>query len=433
MKFRSFIYPLIFFVLSGSSAYAITMKESIDSAYKNNPQLISAQKMLNASEARLGQARSFLMPNISVSGAAGQIYQQPYSIVIGTTEFSTTPDQAADVSTYAFTLNQLIYNGGAINGMAMAYYQYESAKEGLRKTRQEVAYEVASGYYGVIKAEKAHSIMDDSEKSMKRYVDQMQVFYDAGLATKADVLRLQTELESARQQEILARSAEKISRLSFNSLLGLPLSTEAEPTIETVVSSKEVPSLDKLLETAYKQRPDWLSFKLLEQTADAGLNIAYSGYLPTIAVSGSYGYTNTAYKDFSGSNSNLLSWKAVVSGSWTLFDGLNTSNKVEEAYNELQAIRAEKQTLSDAVALDVTSNYYEFVSTFERVDSAMAAEDMARKMMRLAEMNFDQRVYTSTQLLDAQTAYHKAQLDLLSAQYDLELAKAKLDKAVGID
>jgi outer membrane protein len=430
---RSYIYIAIILLVFSAQTFAITMKESVDAAFNNNPQLLSAQKKLNASEARLGQARSYLMPTIAVTGATGQSYQQPMSILIGTSEFSTTPDKAADISTYSLTLSQMLYNGGAINGMAIAYYSFLSSKEDLRRTKQDVAYKVASGYYGVINAEKAHSILQDSVKSLKRYVAQMNVFYDADMATKADVLRVQTQLESTRQQEILAKSAEQVSRLSFNSLLGMPLTSETEPITEEAVSSRELPSLDKLLDIAYLQRPDWISFKLAEQTADAGLSVAYTGYLPTLALSGSYGRTVSSYADYPESDSNLLSWRALLTGSWTLFDGLNTSNKVEEAYNNLQALRADKQTLSDAIALDVTSTYYELMSTYERIEAARSAEDMARKMMRFAEMNFDQRIYTSTQLLDSQTTYHKAQSDLLSAQYDLELAKAKLDKAVGID
>ncbi len=436
MKRSSLITALLISVTFAAPAMPISLQESVNMALNNNPQLLSAQKKLNASEARLGQARSYLLPSLSVAGSAGKTYQQPQEIIVpGFGTFSTAPDEPNDISTYSFTLSQMLYNGGAINGLAIAYYSYSSAKEDLRNAIQDAAYRVASAYYGLINAEKAHDISSDMVKSLHKYVEQANVLYDADLVTKADVLRVQTQLESAKQQEILARKGEMLARLSLNSMLGLPLTTETTPVIDDKTASVESLSLPLLLDTAYKQRPDWLSYKLAEQTANALLSVSYSGYMPNFALVGTYGRTIISYEksedeDF---NTNLLSWRALISGSWTLFDGLNTPNKVAESQANLDALRADGKTLSDAIALDVTSDYYELLSTHERVDAARSAEDMARKMMRLAEMNFSQRIYTSVQLLDSQTAYHEAQLELLSAIYDMELARAKLDKAVGKD
>jgi outer membrane protein len=165
------------------------------------------------------------------------------------------------------------------------------------------------------------------------------------------------------------------------------------------------------------------------------VSVSYSGYMPSFALVGSYGKTIISYEDKADQdlNSNLLSWRALITGSWTLFDGMDTPNKVAESQANLDALRADGKTLSDAIELDVTSDYYELLSSYERVEAARTAEDMARKMMRFAELNFSQRIYTSVQLLDSQNAYHVAQLDLLSAIYDMELAKAKLNKAVGQD
>jgi outer membrane protein TolC len=429
MKRAPLIIAFIISAISASPALPITLQQGLDMALKSSPQIISAQKKLNASEARLGQARSYVLPNISASGSAGRTYQQPVELnVPGFGEISTAPDSPTDVSSYTFTLNQMIYNGGAINGMAIAYYSYLSSKEDLRRAKQDAAYKVESSYYLMINAEKAHNISVDMVKSLNKYVEQIKVLYDSDFVTKADVLRVQTQLESAKQTEISARKGEKLAMLSLNSILGLPLTSETVPVIDEKESSREPLSLDSLLNAAYQQRPDWISYKLAEQSADAGLSIAYSGYLPSFAIVGTYGrnivkYPNDADQD---SNSNLLSWRALVSGSWTLFDGLDTPNKVAEAQANLDALKADGMTLRDAVALDVTSNYYELLSAFERVEEARTAEDMARKMMRLAEMNF-------SQLLDAQTAYHEAQLELLSALYDLELAKAGLNKAIGKD
>ncbi|MCX5726347.1 MAG: TolC family protein, partial [Candidatus Saganbacteria bacterium] len=240
--------------------------------------------------------------------------------------------------------------------------------------------------------------------------------------------------ESAKQYEILARSGVRIAKISMNSVLGLPLTSETTVVIQERKNNEKIPQINDLLKTAYENRPDWISFKLAEQTADAGINVAYSGFLPTFTLSGSYGRNIVKYpEEYQDSNSNLLSWKALITGSWTLFDGLNTPNKVYEAQANLDYTKAQGKIMNDAVALDVTSTYYELTSNIERAASARSAEEMSRKMMKLAEMNFEQKIYSTIQLMDAQTVYQKARTDMIAAENDLELSKIKLSRSVGKD
>ena len=105
----------------------------------------------------------------------------------------------------------------------------------------------------------------------------------------------------------------------------------------------------------------------------------------------------------------------------------------EEGDANLVAMQADISSMKDGIAVEVTSAYYDLQAEKKRVDAASGAQDMAKKLLHFAELNYNAHIGTSLQVLDAETAFHKAEMDQVSAQYDLELAKAKLNKAIGAE
>jgi outer membrane protein len=404
-------------------AHALTLSESIDQALKSNPQVIASEKRVGMADAQLGQTRSQFFPSISLDASLGKAYSEP---VMG-----STPDEAADLTTYTFTLRQLLFAGtGPFNAAAMSYYNHLIAKEDLKRTKADIAYRVAEAYYNVIRSAKAHDLATERVDTLKRYARQSQIFYDSNLLTQADVLRVETELASAKQAEIQAESGEKISRISFNSLLGVELSSAEELSTNEAVSRDRAPSAEALLDLAYANRPEWISIKLAEEVASNGVPLAYSGYFPTIALIGSTGKTVPEYPE-AELKYDLDSWTALISASWLLFDGFNTPNKVYEANANLEAIRADQAVVKDSIAVEVTSAFYELESARRRAEAAGDARDLARRMLHFAELNYSAHIGTSLQVLDAEQALHKAENDLLSAEYDMKLAGARLEKVAG--
>jgi len=56
---------------------ALTLKESVDLALKNNPSVRSYQKKYDAAQARLSQAVGSFLPTIKADGTIGRSYSAP--------------------------------------------------------------------------------------------------------------------------------------------------------------------------------------------------------------------------------------------------------------------------------------------------------------------------------------------------------------------
>jgi len=311
----------------------------------------------------------------------------------------------------------------------MANAGYYVAYEDLRKAQNEVLYNVSSAYYQVLKAEKNLALVKENMGILEKHLKQVEIFQQAGLVTKADVLRVETELANLKQAEIQARNGLRLAKLAFNNLLGRGL-TEEVNLVEVPEKPEKEWELNDLLALAYEYHPEWRAFKLGKQISEDSLALAYGNYFPNLALVASTGKTITEYPS-AGTKYDLDSWRVMLAGSWNIFDGLETQSRVYEAHANLAAMQAQEALLKNAIALEVNSAYFNLESAKERVKAAEAAEDLARRTLRLAEANFSANIGTSLSVLDAEAALHKAENDLWTAKYEVELAKVRLNKAIG--
>jgi outer membrane protein TolC len=437
-----FLLLVILFILSLTNlSFAenkpLTLDDSLAIAFKNSPQIISAREKLKAASAKLGQAVSLALPHLGAEAAYGRNYQQPVKTQIDIPgmppmQFSSSPDEIAKITSYSATLKQNVFTGGKIwLAIEAADAADKLAREDLRKAEAELTYNVTEAYFNVIKARKILERTRETLASLKKYHRQMEIFYRAGLATKAEVLRVEAELAGMRTAEIQAGSGLQLALVVLNSLLGKNLSDEVTlaPQNFFILPGKNF-TLDELLKIAYEKRPEWRAFLLGKKIAGSAVGYAFSGYLPNVALMGSIGKSVTDYST-AGKKYDLDNWRVVLAASWNIFDGLETPFKVAEAQANLAAVKAQEQIIKDALNLEVTSAFTSWLAAQEKLAAAQIAEDLARRAYRFALVNFNAHISTNLALLDAQIAWHQAQTNLCTAQFDLEISRVRLNKAVG--
>ncbi|MDD5594318.1 MAG: TolC family protein, partial [Candidatus Margulisbacteria bacterium] len=224
----------------------------------------------------------------------------------------------------------------------------------------------------------------------------------------------------------------RLTKLAFETLLGQKLKPGEEPSESKLTESPSVElNPDTVLNTAYASRPEWKQFELGLKAAESAVNLSYSGFLPSIAYQYSIGRNISNYPSTPASNTNLENWRSLLVASWNIFDGFNTPQQVKEAYSNLGAARAQAQQIKDGIGLEVNSAYLNLTSSADKIAASQVAADLAAKTLQTAEINYRAQILSEQQYLDVHTANLSAQLALWSAKYDYEVAKAKLNKAVG--
>lgn len=436
MKKTLFLAPLfllMFFAPAYPDDTSLNLSKSVDIAMSTSPTMMEAKEKLRASDARLGQAFGSILPNISLSANIGNTYQQIQKIQIGTISAEMGTDEIAVTSGYTLTLIQPLFTGGKLSSaLDIARASYDAEKKNFRASQRGLTYDVLSVYYGVLRAQKLADLAKESLDLAKAHLAQVRAMYSAGITTKADVLRSEVQVSNSEQGYTKAKNGFELSKDAFNNTLGRGLEepvTIAEKEFLSEPVTKE--AYNKLVGMAMKNKPEWLSFELVKLISEKNVNIAYGNYWPSVMLVGTSGNVKRDYPTYIDTDQN--SWTAMAQASWTLFDGLSTSAKVNEADANYKANLASEIKIRNGVLLEVKDASLNIDSAMEVLSSAKKEVASAVENYQIAEQKYKNGVGSNLEVIDAQVARTQAKTNLYQAQFDLQIAKAKVNKAVGID
>jgi outer membrane protein len=434
--FVFFTFYFLLFILQGHAA-ALTLPQSLDIALANNPAVVAALYKVRVAEAKRGEAFSNFLPHVSATASAGKNFIE-YPVIIlpaqlGGGSFASGPDEAANANSYQLTVNQTLFTGGKLLvGQTIAEINYQIAWQDYLRSLSETGLNVVSSYYDYLKAKKSLEVIDASLDNLNRNLQQTQVFYDAGIGSNIDLWRVKTQVANVKIAQLQARNGLRLARLAFETNLGKKLKQDDAPAEAELVSGPVINlDQDQVLKTAYDNRPEWKQFELGLTAADKAVGLSYSNFLPNLALQYSIGRSIAEYPNNPASDSNLENWRCLLVGSWNIFDGFNTPMQIKESYASLDAAKAQARQIKDCIALEVNSAYLNLASAVDKIAASRIAADLAGKTLQMAEVNYKAQILTEQQYLDAHTADQAAQLALWSSKYDYEVAKAKLNKAVG--
>lgn len=435
------VHVLLFLAVLSSSCFSgqvITLDKAINSALKNNEQVVVAQKKTEAAQAKVSQAFSGYLPSLSLSANLARNFSSPIISEFKVGDIDTDVvfgfSEPSDVKSWQASLNLNLFTFGKLeNALLIALDGAHAEKEEYRKTKQEVIYGTTSSYYNVIKAAKMLEYAQESVDMAQAHVDQVSAMLNVGMAVKSDLLRSQVALLTAKQSLIKARNSLELAKASFNSVTGRQLEEQVD------VADADFDSFDKsenrtyvqLLKDAYDYRPDWKQAKYSLSISEKNLNISKSNWLPSVAAQANYGWNNTNYS-LAQINYDQTNWSVAAAASWKIFDGFDTQSKIKEASAGLDWTRATLELARKSVELDVKQSYLNYVSSKDVIETAEKALESAIENHEAARLRYENGLATNIEVLDAQVSLTKAETDLLSAQFDLCLARAQIRKASGV-
>lgn len=333
----------------------------------------------------------------------------------------------------AVTLTQPVYMGGKIVALnKMAGYAEQLAKDLHAAARQDVIYAVDAAYWQVVS-------LSAKQKLAVAYVDllnsldhNVQLMVDEGVATKSDKLTVDVKLNEAQIDLTKVENGLVLSRMLLAELCGLPVDTDIrviDESVNNVTPSEEIASSYNM-EEVYRARHDVHALEMLTDITEQQKNVAVSSMLPNVALIGSYSFSNPNMFDgfkkrFNGAFSVGVMVKIPV---WHW--GGN--------YNKVRAARAEKNvaelTLSDAkekIALQVSQASFKAREAMKTYLMTIANEAKASENLYNAQTGFSEGVLTTDNVLEAQTAWLKANSEKIDAMIDVELCDTYLTKVLG--
>src|SRR5438552_956510 len=407
----------------------LSLLEALRLALQQNQQLKVAAFEVAVARAQLAQARAggAIQGNVQASYARTQ---EGVSVTIPTNSSAdsiTIPAPAPNIYDARLVLQYPLYSGGGVEAqIAMAEANLKGAEATFERIRQQIIFTIRQAYYQLLLAQAA---LDSANHSVTQAAENLRVArarVASGVSPKFDEVQADVALATARQTQVRARNGLAQGMQALNGLLNLPLETPLTPTNPFMVAVVETP-LDRLVSQGLETRPELAEVRARQAAAQAGIQLAESGARLNLGLSGAFDYSNTS--GFGPGPQLSSTWSVALAATLNVSDGGLTKDRVDEARQRLEQLKAAEVQQRQVIELDVRQSYLNLQSAREELTGADALQAQAAEALRIANVRFAAGVGTSLEVLSAQAASSQAEVAKAQAFFTYNVARAALVRA----
>ncbi len=412
---------------------AISMSEAIDRGLKANLGLLSSQTASEEVRAQRLKALAGLLPKIN-----GQLSMTEQQLNLQALGFNITIPPSAGFSIpkivppYSYqgalaNVNIPLFDYSAISNFRSSRESLKASALAVKNARDLVVQAVGNAYLQII-AEDARITATQAEiKADQAVLDNASRRHDAGTAIGIDVLRSQVELKQRQQQLVAVQNQYEKDKLTLARIIGLPTGQAFNVADPSVSIPLEAVSLKDALDKAYSHRPDYLAAKSKVAAAQFALQSARAERYPTLTASGYYGDQGIRLYD----NSHGV-FMATGTIGFNIFDGGRIKADILQNDSELRNRRNEYDNLRGQIDFEVRSALLDLNSSQQQVDVAQSNVQLAQQSLQQSQDRFSAGVTNTVEVVQAQQAVADANENLISAQYQYNLAKVELARSLGL-
>jgi outer membrane protein TolC len=409
-----------------------TLDKAISQALENSYKLKARNERIEQATDIMKQARADFLPKLGTAYSYNRLSEPPISR--SSTLFGTNiPLVVGTEDNYRWTwfLRQPLFTGFALTS------SYRLAELGIDQSQLESALEkldlvlrVKEAYFNILGADKAVEVAETTVESLTQTVKVARSFFEVGMIPINDVLKAEVELASAEQSLVRGRNLAQTTRSNFNTVLVRPVNAPVEVE-DILVYKPEEGQYDTLEKKAFDNRPEIKILDVNILQADQQIRLAKSKYYPEVSFT--YQYISegdeAAVKGSRYVDANH--WEALVVANWTFWEWGKTYFAGREKESLKRQLTETKADVEDGIRLQVKQAVLDLDSSAKNIPTTQKGVDAGEENLRVNAERYKAQVSTITDLLDAQTLLARARLDYYRALYDHNLAKARLDRAVG--
>ena len=419
-------------------AELLTAETAVALALDHHPLLRASAAEVAAAEAERGIARSGYMPRLDLSldyvrstnpvfVFASKLGQE----VFGPADFDVArlnqPDAFTNTATRVAVSQNIWDAGRAVLGRRAADLGVQAATAGKRRTEDEVVFGALEAFWSHSLAGEMLRVARDAEAAARAHAELAAELVDAGIAVPSDRMSAEVRLAEVRALRLRAEQGVEVSHAALLMALGLGEERRFRPAPPTELVSSIDDSLNARLDSAVENRQDLSALDRRIEQAEYGVRIARSRRLPEFGAGAQYELNGDDPIDRLGTN-----WTVGLSMRLSVFDGSETSARVARARADGKMLAAMREHMEQGVRLQVRAAWAERRSAAERLDVARYAERQGQEALRIVRERYSEGMAVMVELLAAEAAYTRTQVDRAAAVAELALAMARLDLASGV-
>ena len=413
----------------------LTLKESLEIGLQNSKDLKISKSKLNYADSKLSEINSQFLPQFKLFGNYTRVSDNipPFEV---TMPFSPNPIRISEPIlnnyTFKFGFSQPLFTGFKLLSLRSSAKLNRSASEqDYSKEGNEAAFNIYNAYWSYYKADEINKVIAQSLKQMEEHLKDTKSFYENGLVSKNDLLKLEVQYSNTKLILIEAENNLELAQVAFNKALGIDLNSNTKVAAgeqSAIIDRYELPDI---VNEAVNNRKELKSLAYRVDASKEGVSAANSNWFPSLYLTGNYYYSNPnprfqPAKDVFNSN-----WDLGVTLSWEVWNWGLTSSQVSQAEQFKIQLETNLDQLKENIQMEVYANYLNLNKNVAKVNVSKETLNQTIENYRVTSEKYNMQLATSTDLIDAETSKLQAETNLKTTEVDYQIAKVKLEKSLG--
>ena len=406
----------------------MSLADAIRTAIDHSAVAEIARIRVDESRARVGQARSALLPHLSADILqAGRTFNTA-TFGLDLPGFDPNGEVEGPVKTIDFRgqIGQTVFDQAAHARLAAARAAVTATDADARVAADQAAAVASAAYVRALRAEaQLRSRQADSSLSAE-LLGIARDLLESGVGIALDVTRAQSQLAASRAQLISARNDRSRARLELLRAVGLPLDTLVELT-DTLgsASASAAPDEQAAVDVALRERADVRATREQLNAVHSQIKAIKAERLPTLGL--------VADQGLIGKNAAHLlptyTWGLQVSV--PIFEGGRRASRIAEQAAVERELDVRERDLRSQVTVEVRSALLDIASAREQVEAARERVRLGEQEVAQARERFAAGVAGNADVISASLSLSAARTSLVDAEALYESARVELARAQG--
>lgn len=317
--------------------------------------------------------------------------------------------------------------------------QVKLAVEQARSSKVSTISQVKKAYYSVLLTRDSYDVLKASYNVAEENVNNTTKMFEQGLVSEYDKLSADVQLASLKPQLLQVANGLKLAEMQLKVLMGVDVNEPIK--FEGKLSDYEADLFNELMllkeDTSLEDNSTLKQLDMQRRQLVLAEKLNKLGYIPTLALQFSAGYTAMPDHFNPFKNSYFGSESVTLAFSWNIWDGGAKLMKTRQNKLQLETLDIQRENVKRQLELAINSSLNgietaaeQVVSTKESVYSAEKAFGISQKRYEVGSGTMLEMNSSETQLLNAQLQYVQSIYDFLSNRASLEetLGKVVLGK-----
>jgi outer membrane protein TolC len=403
----------------------LSLPRAIELGLANNLGFLLTREGVSSARGQRWVELSKLLPNLSTQASMHHLQE---SLAITGISLPGVPAVTGPFNYYdaRVFLSQRLFDLEAIKRSRAASHEVAAAELSLKDAREIVVAAVGSAYLQVLadyaRVETVRVQLATAQTILERAVE----LHKAGVSPGIDELRARVEFLTRSQQLIVVQNDFAKQKLSLIRLIGLPVGQQITLDERLPFGLTTPGPVDQVVARALGAREDYRAAEQLLKSAEASSQAARAQRLPSLVLDADYGVTGVTLSSLYGT------YHVVGSIKMPIFEGGRIHGDVLQAEARVRQRRDELGELGSRIEFEVRTALLDVDAAARQLAVSRETVELAELTLYQAQERFIAGINDNLEVVQAQQAVATAHEALVTSQYQYNLARLLLAKAMGV-